>query len=221
MKKNKGLLYNHNNKYEFKAMSNGETTESDTFTIARLFLTWIKIGATSFGGGATTQYLIQENFIYKHKWITAEEYANIIGMCQITPGMNIIAYTILIGKKLSGRVGIVVSLIGLILPSATITVAISIIYANVSKFSRVHSALRAVFAAIFGIALATNWRNVKPIIAKNRKRGPLAFGITLGILLGSGIIYVLLNPSVIVLYLLGGLCGAFAYWYISRKTQEA
>lgn len=80
--------------------------------------------------------------------------------------------------------------------------------------------MHTVFAAIFGIALATNWRNVKPIIAKNRKRGPLAFGITLGILIGSGIIYVLINPSVIVLYILGGLCGSFAYWYISTKHQE-
>lgn len=218
MKEDKQLLYHHNNKDDFKAMSLRSFTESDDFTITKLFFTFVQIGATSFGGGATTQYLIQENFIYKHKWITNEEYANIIGMCQITPGMNIIAYTILIGKRLAGWLGIIVSLIGLILPSAVITVGISAIYAKVSRFSRVHSALNTVFAAIFGIALATNWRNVKPIITKNYKRGTLTFVITLGILIVSGIIYVLLNPSVIVLYILGGLCGAFAYWYISSKN---
>jgi chromate transporter len=220
MKKDKELLYNYTSPDELKAANPILSTESDTFTIIRLFFTWVKIGFISFGGGAITQYLIQENFIYKHKWITAEEYANFIGMCQITPGINILAYTILIGKRLSGWIGIVVSLIGLILPSAAITIGISAIYTNISKFSRVNSVLNTVFAAIFGIALATNWRNVRPILVKNRKRGPLAFGVTLGIMLSSAIIYVFLNPPVIILYLLGGLCGAAAYWHISNKKQE-
>lgn len=205
---------------EFKTTEQISCAEAYDFTIARLFLTWLKIGFTSFGGGATTQYLIQENFIYKYKWITSEEYASIIGMCQITPGMNIIAYTILIGKRLASFLGIFVSLFGLILPSATITVIISSVYINISKSSIVHSALHTVFAAIFGIALATNWRNVQPILVKNHKRGLLPFVITVGIMIGSAIIYIFLNPPVIVLYLLGGLCGAVTYFYISTKKQE-
>lgn len=198
-------------------MINTTKFKPDAFTITKLFLTWLKIGFTSFGGGATTQYLIQEEFIYKNKWITDEEYADIIGMCQITPGMNIIAYTILIGRKLAGGIGIFVSLVGLILPSAAITIALTMIYTSISKLSKVHSALHAVFAAIFGIALATNWRNVQPIIIKNYKRGRIIFGVTIAIMIGSGIIYIFLNPSVILLYILGGLCGAAAYWYISKK----
>ena len=220
MKKDKELLYNHANPDESKITNPSASSESDTFTIIRLFFTWVQIGFTSFGGGATTQYLIQESFIYKHKWINAEEYTNFIGMCQITPGINIIAYTILIGKRLAGWVGILVSLIGLILPSAAITIGISAIYVSISKFPKVHSALHTVFAAIFGIALATNWRNVRPILVKNNKHGSLSLGVTLGIMISSAIIYVLLNPPVIVLYLFGGLCGAFTYWYISSKNQE-
>lgn len=201
-------------------MINRNKTKPTTCTITKLFITWLQIGLTSFGGGATTQYLIQEQFIYKHKWITDEEYANIIGMCQITPGMNIIAYTILIGKKLAGAMGILVSLVGLILPSAAITIALTTIYTSISKSSKVHSALHTVFAAIFGIALATNWRNVQPIIIKNYKREHMIFGITLVIIIGSGVTYVLLNPPVILLYILGGLCCATAYWYISKKEVK-
>jgi len=191
--------------------------EREDLTILKLFLTWLKIGFTSFGGGAITQYLIQENFIYKHKWITAESYANIIGMCQITPGINIIAYTILIGKQLAGWPGILVSVLGLILPSAAITVGISAIYVSLSQFHRVQSALHTVFAAIFGISLATNWRNIRPILQNNRQQGRFVFSVSLVILIGSGLIYVFFNPSVIVLYLLGGLSGSFIYWYAARK----
>ncbi|MDD3223791.1 MAG: chromate transporter [Clostridium sp.] len=194
--------------------------KSDTFTITKLFFAWAKIGLISFGGGATTQYLIQEEFIYKNKWITEKEYANIIGMCQITPGINIIAYTILIGKKLAGGIGIIVSLLGLILPSVSVTITLTTIYKSISKSLKVHAALHTVFAAIFGISLATNWRNVQPIITKNYKRGHMIFAITLTIMLGSGAIYILFNPSVIVLYIIGGLCGATAYWYIDKREME-
>lgn len=190
------------------------------FTIGRMFLAWLQIGFTSFGGGATTQYLIQEQFIYKLQWITAEDYADIIGMCQITPGMNIIAYTILIGKKLAGCIGIIISLIGLILPSVTITIIISTIYMRLSKISRVQSSIRTLFAAILGISLATNWRNVRPIIIKNYKRGYLTLGVTILIIVGSGALYIFLKPSVILLYILGGIFGAVTYWYVYRKSGE-
>ncbi|MFA6849998.1 MAG: chromate transporter [Selenomonadaceae bacterium] len=194
-------------------------SDSD-FTYQLLFLVWLKIGGTSFGGGAVTQYLIQENFIYKHKWITEEEYANIIGMCQITPGINIIAYTIVIGKQLAGWWGIIISVAGLILPSAAITVIISAIYANISQYTEVQSGLRTAFAAIFGVSLATNWRNVKPILLQNKKRGSLAFAVVLAILFGSGLIYIFFDVPVAILYLFGGVCGAFSYRYISKRKQE-
>lgn len=207
-------------KIEFKRDNFITTTVADTFTIARLFFTWLRIGFTSFGGGAVTTYLIQEHFIYKHKWITAEEYARILAMCQITPGMNIIASTILIGKQLGGGLGIFVSLAGLILPSAGITITMAAIYTNISAYSRAQGALRAVFAAIFGIAIVTNWRNVRPILLRNHKRGPLALSVALGIMFGSAIIYVLFNPPVIILYLFGGVCGALTYWRMAKKVQE-
>lgn len=205
---------------ECKATPLNTNARPNSFTMKRLFLTWLRIGFTSFGGGAITQYLIQENFIYKYKWITNEEYANIIGMCQITPGINTIAYTILIGQRLAGWTGIFVSLMGLILPSAAVTIGITAIYTSLSETPRVQASLRSLFAAIFGVALATNWRNAKPILASNRKRGSFAFLVALGIMIGSSMMYVLLNPPVVVLYLLGGLCGALIYWYAARKEQE-
>ena len=189
--------------------------------IFKLFFTWFQIGFTSFGGGATTQYLIQEKFIYRRRWLTEEEYAGIIGMCQISPGMNIIAYTIVIGKKLAGWAGIVVSLFGLILPSAAITVTMTVIYASINRLARVNSALRTMFAAVFGISLATSWRNVRPIILKNMKQGPIVFGVTLLVLIGSGVIYILFSPSVILLYFLGALCCAVTYWLISKRKAGA
>ncbi|MDU2063615.1 MAG: chromate transporter [Sporomusaceae bacterium] len=189
-------------------------------TLLQLFCVWVQIGFTSFGGGAVTQYLIQEHFIYKHHWVTEEEYAVIVAMCQITPGMNIIAYTILIGKKLGGRFGIALSLLGLILPSAAITVLLSAVYLGMSEYPRVQAMLRTVFAAIFGIALATNWRNVKPILRKNYRTSQSRLILSGMILSGSAIAYYVWQPPVFVLYITGALAASLVYSHVGTKGAE-
>jgi chromate transporter len=188
--------------------------------LARLFLTWVRIGATSYGGGAVVQYLIQENFIHKYQWLNAEEYARILAMCQITPGLTLIAITITIGRRLGGWWGVVVSVAGLILPSTAITVAMTAAYAAVRDLPPVQAALRSVFAAIVGISLATTWRNVRPILVNNRRRGAPTLVAALAILAGSVILYLVFKPPVIFMYLLGGLCGALIYWYVAKSSAK-
>jgi chromate transporter len=179
--------------------------------LGALFLTWLHIGATSFGGGAVVQYLIQEHFIHKRQWLTAEDYARILAMCQITPGLTIIAITITIGKRLGGWLGMWLSLAGLVLPSALITVGMTALFASVRELPPVQASLRAIFAAIFGISLATTWRNVQHILVTNRNHGRLSLAVVLAIVSGGGLLYLWLKPPVIVLYVLGGMCGAWLY----------
>ena len=204
-----------------KSQTPNNTSESSgaSFTLLRLFLIWLRIGCTSFGGGAITQYLIQENFIYKYKWITAAEFANIIGMSQVAPGINLFAYTILIGKKLAGWVGICLSLLGLVLPSVAITIGITAVYSVIRESPPVQNSLRTIFAAIFGISLATNCRNVRPIFQNGRKRGTLVYGVIVGIIIGSALISTFLKLPVVIVYILGGLCGAWVYWYAAKKER--
>lgn len=188
--------------------------------MTRLLATWLRIGATSYGGGAVVQYLIQEHFIHKNKWLSAEEYTRILATCQITPGLTLIAITITIGQRFGGWRGIVISLAGLILPSASITVAMTAVYAGVRDLPAVQAALRAVFASIVGISLATSWRNTAPILSGSRQRGPATFATALAILTGSALLFVLFSPPVIFLYLLGGLAGAIVYWQVHHRKSK-
>src|SRR3989442_15809462 len=87
----------------------------------QLFRIWASIGLQSFGGGASTTLLIQRAFIEKYKWLSMEEFAHLWNLCILTPGINLVALTVLIGKKLAGTPGIAASLAGLLLPSAIIT----------------------------------------------------------------------------------------------------
>lgn len=190
------------------------------FSILALFLGWLRIGLTSFGGGATTMYLIQEEFIYRKGWLTTDEYATIVGVSQIAPGINIFSITILIGRRMAGWRGVAVSLAGLIVPSAAVTVLITALYTFIHGNGRVNAALHTAFPAIFGIAIATNWSNVRPSVNRNIRSHKGIFVLMLGVIAGSAALYLVFNLSVILMYLAGGLTMALAYYLVFRKKED-
>ena len=78
-------------------------------------------GLQSFGGGNATFALIRQTFVERQRWIEAEEFNRLFALVQIAPGINLLALTILIGKRLLGGRGILLSLFGLLLPSVGMT----------------------------------------------------------------------------------------------------
>lgn len=183
----------------------------------QLFSHWFYIGAISFGGGAVVQFMIQERFIYRLRLLTEDEYTEIVGVGQITPGINILAYTILIGQRLAGWRGSFISVLGLVLPSAAITVALSSIYLLFSDVPAVQHALRTAFAAIFGISLITNWRNMKPILKKGKQVGGMSFILLLLVIIVTAFLYRFAGVSVVYLYGIGAAIGAIAYIRMGKR----
>lgn len=200
---------------------NHELIETEVhFSLSNLFMTWLFIGATSFGGGAVTHYLIQEKFIYQKRWLTDKEYANILGISQLTPGVNILAITILIGHKLAGLKGSLLSLLGITFPSAAITILLSFFYVQVSAFPLMQKCLRSAFAAIFGISIITNWRNLRPIFKRGQASGRLPLFIFSGICLGTMLLYLTVNPPVLLLYFLGCFLGILTHCFLIKKAGD-
>src|SRR3989442_15706841 len=113
----------------------------------QLFRIWASIGLQSFGGGASTTLLIQRAFIEKYKWLSMEEFAHLWNLCILTPGINLVALTVLIGKKLAGTRGIAASLAGLLLPSAIITCLLTAGFKTVENQPAVQAILRGVIPA--------------------------------------------------------------------------
>ena len=137
--------------------------------------------------------MIYDTFITKSKWLTSEAYARIFAMCELTPGITLFAICILTGYRLRGLPGGLLSLLSFMLPSAAITIAMAALYSSVRDLPPVQAALKGIFAAVFGVGLAMDWRIGKPILAQSRKRGVLPFAIYLAILLGSIAVYIALE----------------------------
>lgn len=183
--------------------------------LSKLFLEWFRIGATSFGGGVSVLHMIDANFVRKNGWITAAENTRLFAMCQLAPGINLLAMCLLIGYHVRGARGAFVSMLGFILPSATITVLVTLAYARIRDLPAARFALRGIFAAIFGLGLVADWRFTQPLVRQAR-HDPRRVALVIAILVGSAVVYARFHPPVLVLYAFGAGLGAIGAWYFAR-----
>ena len=175
----------------------------------QLFRIWASVGLQSFGGGASTTLLIQRAFIEKHNWLSIEEFTDLWNLCVITPGINLVALTVLIGRKLGGVWGIVVSLAGLLLPSATITCLLAATFKQIENQAVVQAVLRGVIPATGAIMLLVGWNFALPIIRRGHKEGVLYLLGSSVVIIACALAIILLKISVIIIIpgaaFLGGL----------------
>ncbi len=167
----------------------------------QLFRTWASIGLQSFGGGASTTFLIQRAFIEKHKWLSMEEFMYLWNLCVLTPGINLVALTVLIGKKLRGTWGIVVSLAGMLLPSATITCLLAVIFLQIEHVAAVQAIFRGVIPATGGIMLVVGLNFALPLIRRAYKEGFFYLLASSVLTIACALAVILLKLSVIVVVL--------------------
>ncbi len=177
----------------------------------QLFRIWASIGLQSFGGGASTTFLIQREFIEKHRWLSIEEFMHLWNLCILTPGINLVALTVLIGRKLGGTWGIVVSLAGMLLPSAIITCLLAAIFKQIEHVAAVQAVLRGVIPATGGIMLLVGLNYALPLIRRGYKEGVLYLLTSSVIIIACVLVVILLKLSVIVVVLSAAFLGALFF----------
>ncbi|HPE95233.1 MAG TPA: chromate transporter [Bacillota bacterium] len=113
-------------------------------TAAQLFVSFLKIGAFTFGGGYAMIPLIQKETVETKKWISDNDILDIIAVAESTPGPIAINSATFVGYKVAGFWGAVCATCGVVLPSFVIISLISLVL-------RQFESIRAVQYAFFGI----------------------------------------------------------------------
>ena len=119
-----------------------------------LFLTFLKIGAVSFGGGYGMIPLITEECV-RNNWLTEEEVINFIAVSESTPGPIAINMATFIGSSQGGFWGAVLATIGVVTPAFCIILLIAAIVRNLLKYKGVQATLGGVRPAVIGLIVAT------------------------------------------------------------------
>ena len=137
----------------------------------KIFLIWASIGLQSFGGGTSTTFLIIREFVEKRGWMTMEDYLHLWSLCFFAPGINLVALTILIGKRLGGALGVISALAGMLLPSVVITCLLSAGFQLIRHLTAVQAILKGVIPATAGLMLLVAFSTAQPQLKTARKRG--------------------------------------------------
>lgn len=92
----------------------------------RLFATFFKIGAFTFGGGWAMISIIEKEIVDKNHWIRREEFLDLLAVAQSLPGILAVNISVAVGDRLRGTRGSAAAALGTILPSFLIILAIAI-----------------------------------------------------------------------------------------------
>ena len=177
----------------------------------RLFGVWFLLGLQSFGGGGAMLTLIRRTVIERYGWLTEEEFTRDWALCQVCPGINLTAFTILIGRRIAGGAGAVVCLVGLLLPSVACTILLTVWYATLRESPLMKAALKAVVPASVGLGLLSAYEVARPVLRESAQEGNGWLLLALFLLVGSGVaLFWIKLPVVYILVGAGGL-SALAY----------
>lgn len=119
-----------------------------------LFLTFLEIGAVSFGGGYAMISLIREKVLL-HGWLAEEELLNMIAVSESTPGPIAVNMATFIGSAQGGILGSFLATLGVVLPSFIIILIIAALIRNFLKYKGVQAFLGGIRPCVVGLILAT------------------------------------------------------------------
>lgn len=180
--------------------------------LPRILRVWFGLGLQSFGGGVATLALIRRAAVEQEEWLTDLEFTRYWALCQIAPGINLFALTILIGRKTGGAAGIFAALAGLLFPSVTITILMTAAYARVRHAAAMQAALRGVLPATIGLGLVAALQMARPLASAAHEEGVDTLIVSALVLAGSGAVIAFWHvPVVAALLASGGICALHAW----------
>jgi chromate transporter len=132
-------------------------------SLAELFTGFLSIGARSFGGVMPWAY---RTMVEERRWLTPEDFADTVGLCQFLPGPNIGNASIVLGKRWFGVSGAIVGFLGLFALPFIWVIALASIYADFGAHHVVRAVVTGIGAAAAGLFISTALKIGRPLARK-------------------------------------------------------
>lgn len=155
---------------------------------ARLLRIWTRIGLQSFGGGQAVQLYAYEELVDRRRWLRPEDWAEAWGICQMVPGVNVIAVAALTGQRLGGLAGAAAAVGGLIVPSVLITVLMTAGFVQIQGQHLVKGGIHGVVFAAAGGSLLVGYRLVRPLLGISRRESRATLAASVAAIAGAALL---------------------------------
>ena len=184
--------------------------------LLQLFLSFLKIGAFTFGGGYAMIALLENEFVSRKKWLDKTEFLDILAVSESTPGPIAVNTATYIGYKVAGVLGSVFATLAVCLPSFIIIFVISLFFDKFLELTWVQYAFRGIqVAVVYLIASA----GVK--VFKGLEKTP--FSVTIAVIVFALFIafsVLAVRFSTIFYILICGMLGVALYAFREHKAKE-
>lgn len=181
-----------------------------------LFITFFKIGLFTFGGGYAMIATVRESVVENKKWLTEDEFLEIIAIAESTPGPIAINMATFVGYKKKGVKGSALATLGVVLPSLIIIYAISLFLGAFMKNRFVSYAFDGIKCAVALLIFNAGLTMFKKVDKK-----PLELTVfTVVLLLMVSMELLAKNISTIILIAVGGIIGIVAYALLHKEVKK-
>lgn len=179
----------------------------------KLFASTFYLSAFTFGGGYVIISLMRKKFVDQYQWIEEKEMLDLTAIAQSTPGAIAINASILVGYRMAGIPGALLTVFGTVLPPLIILSVISVAYTAFRDSVMVGYALRGMQAGVAAVIIDVVINMVRNV-TKEKKPFPIL------LMLISFIAAFFFDVSVIVIILICGLLGAISIYYRSHTAKK-
>ncbi len=125
------------------------------------FSIFFKIGAFTIGGGYAMVPLIENEIVTKRQWISREEFVDLLAISQSAPGILAVNISIFIGYKLRGIRGSIVNVLGTVLPSFIIILAIALFFHTFKDNATIERIFKGIRPAVVALIAAPTFSMAK------------------------------------------------------------
>ena len=147
----------------------GNKRERDRITLAALFVAFLEVSLCAVGGPLVWA---RRMTVEKRRWLSDQEFPEILSFCQFLPGPNVVSITVCIGTKFRGIAGALAALFGFVLIPWTVGFAVGVVLLHYAYAAALYGALRGIAAAAAGLIIGTG---VRLLLPQRRRPSALLF----------------------------------------------
>ena len=182
--------------------------------LRKLFFSCLYLSTFTFGGGYVIVTLMKKKFVDDYHWIEENEMLNLVAIAQSAPGPIAVNGAILVGWKVYGFAGMVVAVIGTILPPMAILAVLSVCYAAFASNVWVAAALEGMRVGVAAVILDVSC-GLGVNVLKEKKLYSIA------IMIIAFLADFVLDVNVIYIIAAGILAGTIRFIWMRKREQTA
>lgn len=156
-----------------------------------IFLAFLKVGLTSFGGG--TSAWMHREVVEQHRWLSDEQFLASLTVAQVLPGANPVNMAVYLGLQLRGALGAVMAAAGMVVPAFGMILALGFLYSYVSASPATHMVLSGLAAVGVGATLVLGVKGARPFC-----RHPIPVAVAAATFVAVGVLRWPLVPVVLI-----------------------